>query len=133
MTLTPVVVGIDVAQAELVVAVRPTRDGWTVPNDETGIAELVRGLRPLHPALVVLEATGGYERLVVGTLAAAGFPLVVANPGQVRDFARATGELAKTDRVDAQMLALFGERLHPEPRPLPDAATEALDAVLTRR
>src|ERR1035437_8134219 len=86
MTLTPVVVGIDVAHAELVVAVRPTRDGWTVPNDETGIAELVRGLRPLHPALVVLEATGGYERLVVGTLAAAGFPLVVANPRQVRDF-----------------------------------------------
>ena len=133
MPITPVVVGIDVAQAELVVAVRPTRDAWTVPNNEGGVADVVRRLRPLRPALVVLEATGGYERLVVATLAAAGFPLVVANPRQVRDFARATGELAKTDRVDAQMLALFGERLHPEPRPLPDAATEALAAVLTRR
>jgi len=133
MTITPVVVGIDVAQAELVVAVRPTLDAWTVPNDESGVAELVRRLRPLHPALVVLEATGGYERSVVGTLATAGVPLVVANPRQVRDFARATGQLAKTDRVDAQTLALFGESIHPEPRPLPDAATKALDAVLTRR
>ena len=74
MTITPVVVGIDVAQAELVVAVRPTRDAWTVPNDEGGVADVVRRLRPLHPALVVMEATGGYERLVVATLAAAGAP-----------------------------------------------------------
>lgn len=133
MTSTPVVVGIDVAHAELVVALRPSLETWTVPNEERGIADLVRRLRPLHPVLVVLEATGGYERMVVGALAMAGFPVVVANPRQVRDFARATGQLAKTDGVDAHILALFGETVHPEPRPLPDAATQALDALLTRR
>lgn len=133
MTATPTVVGIDVAHAALVVAVRPTQDAWTLPNDERGVADLVRRLHPLHPALVVLEATGGYERTVVGTLATAGFPVVVAHPRQVRDCARATGQLAKTDRVDAETLALCGECVHPEPRPLPDAATHAVDAVLTRR
>jgi transposase len=126
-------VGIDVASAELVVAVRPTAEGWTVPNDDAGVATVVRRLRPLAPAVIVLEATGGYERGVVAALAAAGLPVVVANPRQVRDFARATGQLAKTDQVDAGVLALFAERVHPEPRALPDAATQALDAVLTRR
>jgi transposase len=133
MAAAPVFVGIDVALAELVVAVRPTLDTWTVPNDDAGLALLVERLGALRPSLVVLEATGGYERAVVGTLAAAGVPLVVANPRQVRDFARATGQLAKTDIVDAHSLALFAERVHPEPRTLPDAATQALDALLTRR
>jgi transposase len=128
-----VVVGIDVAQAEFVVAVRPTGDAWTSVNDDAGIAALVRRLRPLQPTLIVLEATGGYERAVVGALATAGLPLVVANPRHVREFARATGQLAKTDQVDAQILALFAERVHPEPRPLPDAATQALEALLARR
>jgi transposase len=126
-------IGIDVASTELVVAVRPTGDQWSVPNDDAGVTELVRRLRPLHPTLVVLEATGGYERAAVAALAAAGLPVVVANPRQVRDFARATGQLAKTDQVDAAILALFAERIHPEPRPLADEATQALHAVLARR
>jgi len=133
MTSSAVYVGIDVASAELVVAVRPTAERWAVPNDEAGGAAVVRGLRPLAPTVIVLEATGGYERAVVAALAAAGLPVVVANPRQVRDFARATGQLAKTDQVDAAVLALFAERVHPEPRALADAATQALDAVLTRR
>jgi transposase len=133
MTSSAVYVGIDVASAELVVSVRPTAEGWSVPNDDAGVATVVRRLRLLAPAVIVLEATGGYERAVVAALAAAGLPVVVANPRQVRDFARATGQLAKTDQVDAGVLALFAERVHPEPRALPDAATQALDAVLTRR
>jgi transposase len=126
-------VGIDVAKAELVVAVLPTADSWAVPNEDGGIAALVRRLRSLGPALVVVEATGGYERALVAALATAGVPLVVANPRQVRDFARATGQLAKTDRIDAATLALFADRVRPAPRPLPDQLTQALDALLTRR
>jgi transposase len=133
MSSPSVFVGIDVAQAELVVAVRPTEDSWTVGNDEPGIAALIRRLRPLAVTLIVLEATGGYERAVVAALATASFPLVVANPRHVRDFARGTGQLAKTDQVDAQILALFAERVHPTPRPLPDAATQALEALVARR
>ncbi len=126
-------VGIDVAKAELVVAVRPSTEGWIVTNDEHGIAELLARLRVMQPALVVVEATGGYERPVVATLGAAGIPIVVANPRHVRDFARATGQLAKTDRIDAATLALFADRVRPVPRPLPDEVTQALDALLTRR
>ena len=133
MTSSCVCVGIDVASADLVVAVGPTAEGWAVPNDDAGVAAVVRRLRPLAPTVIVLEATGGYERAVVAALAAAGLPVVVANPRQVRDFARATGQLAKTDAVDAAVLALFAERVHPEPRALADAATQALAAVLTRR
>lgn len=133
MTAAPVFVGVDVAKTELVVARRPTGAAWTVPNDEAGIQELLQRLRPDPPVLVVLEATGGYERGVVAALATAGIPLVVANPRQVRDFARSTGQLAKTDRIDAAVLALFAERVRPEPRPLPDEATRALTALLARR
>jgi transposase len=133
MVAAPVTVGIDIAQAELVVALRPSLETWALPNTEDGASELLRRVRALHPQLVVLEATGGYERTVVARLATAGLPVVVANPRQVRDFARATGELAKTDQVDAHILALFGEVVHPEPRALPDAATQELEAVLTRR
>lgn len=129
----PLFVGIDVAKAELVLARRPSGPGAVHPNTEVGIAALVEQLRPEAPTLIVLEATGGYERRVVVALAAAGFPLVVANPRQVRDFARATGQLAKTDQIDAEILALFAERVQPTPRPLPDAAATALDALLTRR
>lgn len=132
-TAASVFVGVDVAKAELVVAVRPANDSWVVPNDDLGIAQLVERLRPVAPTLLVLEATGGYERAAVAALAAAGVPLVVANPRQVRDFARATGQLAKTDAIDAHILALFAERMRPEPRPLSDDATQALDALLTRR
>jgi transposase len=133
MTASPTFVGIDVAKAELVIAVRPAGERWVVPNDDAGVKRLVRRLRHLAPTLVVLEATGGYERAAVAALAAVRIPLVVANPRQVRDFARATGQLAKTDQIDADTLALFAERVRPEPRPLPDEALRTLDGQLTRR
>lgn len=126
-------IGIDVAKAELVVASRPSGEVWTVPNDDGGVRALVERLRPLAPELLVLEATGGYERLVVVALAAAGLPVVVVNPRQVRHFAKATGQLAKTDRIDAGILALFAERVRPAVRPLPDPAARDLEALVTRR
>jgi len=126
-------IGIDVAKAQLEFAGRPSGATGMVPNAVDGIEALVAQLRALAPALIVLEATGGYEAAVVAALATAGLPVVVANPRQVRDFARATGQLAKTDAIDAQVLALFAERVRPVPRPLPDEAAQALDALLTRR
>lgn len=126
-------VGIDVAKAELVVAVHPSQIRWTVANDERGIRSLIERLRELKPTLIVLEATGGYEVLCVAALAAAELPVVVANPRQVRDFARATGQLAKTDRLDADILALFAEKVRPAVRPIPNAEAQELDAMLTRR
>ena len=130
-------IGIDVAKAELVVAARPSGERWTVANDERGVRTLVERLRATAPTLVVLEATGGYELLCVAGLAAAGLPVVVVNPRQVRDFARATGQLAKTDRIDAEVLALFAERVRPAVRPavrpLPDAEAQELEALRARR
>ena len=126
-------VGVDIAKAEFVVACRPEGVGWTATNDPTGIAATVARLRTLAPTLIVVEATGGYERALVAAVAAAGFPLVVANPRQVRDFARATGQLAKTDRLDAHTLALFADRVRPTPRPLPEPILQHLDALMTRR
>ena len=126
-------VGIDVAKAELVVAVRPTGERWTVANDERGVRALVERWRGAAPELIVLEATGGYELLCVGALAAAGLPVVVANPRQVRDFAKATGQLAKTDRIDADVLALFAERVRLAVRVIADADAQELDALLARR
>jgi transposase len=104
-----------------------------VTNEEAGVAALVARLRSLRPALVVCEATGGFERAVIAALAAAGLPVVVANPSQVRDFARATGQLAKTDRLDAQILARFAEAIRPPIRPVPDEQTQALAALVARR
>ncbi|MBA3497098.1 MAG: IS110 family transposase [Gemmatimonadales bacterium] len=132
MTL-PIFVGIDVAKATLDVAVRPSGECWQLANEATALLSLIARLQALEPTLVVLEATGGFEHAVVAALAAVALPVVVANPRQVRDFARATGQLAKTDVIDAQTLALFAERVRPAPRPLPDEAAQALDAVLTRR
>lgn len=126
-------VGIDVAKSVLDVAVRPTGEAWRVANDQAGIGEVVARLRVVRPVLVVCEATGGFEQPIVAALAAARVPIVVANPRQVRDFGRATGQLAKTDRLDATVLALFAERVRPTPRPLPDEAARLLDALLTRR
>ena len=126
-------IGIDVAKAQLEFACRPSGETGTVANDEPGIGELVARCRTLAPTLLVCEATGGYEAALVAALATAGLPVVVANPRQVRDFAKATGQLAKTDALDAQVLALFAERVRPAPRPLPDAAAQALEALLTRR
>ena len=126
-------IGIDVAKAQLEFVGRPSGETGTAANDERGIRELVARCQALTPTLIVWEATGGYEAALVAALATAQLPVVVANPRQVRDFAKATGQLAKTDAIDAQVLALFAERVRPEPRALPDEALEALDALLTRR
>lgn len=133
MEPTAIFVGVDVSKTQLDVAVRPVEQHWAVPHDEAGIAALLQQLRPLQPALVVLEATGGLERPLVRALVAAAVPVIVANPRQVRDFARATGQLAKTDQLDARVLARFAEAVRPALRPQPDTATEALKALLTRR
>jgi transposase len=133
MSTHQIFVGIDVAKGQLDVALRPTGERWTVPNEDASIAALVTQLHAVAPTLIVLEATGGYQRAVVAALAAASLPVVVANPRQTRDFAKATGQLAKTDALDARALAHFAEAVRPTPRPLPDAQTEALRALLTRR
>ena len=126
-------VGIDVAKAELEVVVRPSGARWTVTNDASGLAQLQERLQALAPALIVLEATGGYEVAVVAALATAALLVVVLNARQVRDFARATGRLAKTDAIDAGVLAHFAEVVRPPVRPLPDAMTQSLQAWLMRR
>lgn len=125
-------IGIDVAKEELVIGILPTTT-WTVANDERGIRELRAKVAPLAPQLIVLEATGGYELAVVAALVEAQLPIVVVNPRQVRDFAKATGELAKTDALDALILAQFGARVRPGVRPLADDAQQALDALVVRR
>ena len=129
---TLVCVGIDVSQSQLDVAVRPGTH-FSVPNDAHGVVTVVAQLRRLAPVRIVLEATGGLEMCLAGALAAVGLPVVVVNPRQVRDFARATGQLAKTDALDAQILAHFAEVIRPQVRPLPDAQTQALAALTTRR
>jgi transposase len=126
-------VGIDVAKGQLDVALRPTGEHWTVPNEDASIAALVTQLQAVAPTLIVLEATGGYQRTVVSALAAAGLPVVVANPRQTRDFAKATGQLAKTDALDARVLAHFAEAVRPTPRPLPMAQAEERRALMARR
>jgi transposase len=130
---SPVFVGIDVSKGHLDVAVLPSGGGWRLANDPDEIDGLVRRLADLTPALVVIEATGRYEAACAAALATAGLPVAVVNPRQARDFARSTGRLAKTDAIDAALLALFAERVRPEPRPLPDAASAALQAILARR
>lgn len=117
MSELPVVVGIDVAKARLDLAVRPSGEQRQVSNDASGIAEVVTYLHELAPQVIVLEATGGYEVPVVAELGTAGLAVAVVNPRQVRDFAKASGRLAKTDRLDAQVLAHFAEALHPIPAP----------------
>ena len=132
MTSTQVFVGVDISKAQLDLALRPEGQ-FSVPNHEAGFAQVLEHRNAVHPTLVVLEATGGWEIPLTGVLAAAGVPVVVVNPRQVRDFAKATGRLAKTDALDAQMLAHFAEVMRPEPRPLPDEQTQALAALLARR
>jgi transposase len=119
-------VGIDVSKAHLDVAIGDVAETWRVPNTEVGITERVTRLGEAEPALVVLEATGGFEVPSAAALAAANIAVAIANPRQVRDF-------AKTDRIDAQVLALFAARVRPEVRLLPDEQTRALDAVVARR
>lgn len=132
MTQPLLFVGIDVSKAQLDVALRPT-GRFVVPNDDAGIAELLERLQATSPTLIILEATGGIELPLTGALAAAGLPVVVVNPRQILDFAKATGQLAKTDALDAQVLAHFAEVVRPTPRPLPDVETQELAALVTRR
>ena len=125
-------VGIDVSKDNLDVAMRPGEEVWQVRNNEEGIADLVEGLRSAEPQLIILEATGGWELATVGRLASAGLPVVVVNPRQVRDFARATGKLAKTDAVDARVLAHFAEAVRPQPRELRSEEARELEALVAR-
>lgn len=126
-------IGIDVSKATLDIASLPDGESWTVTNDDSGLAALAPRLVALAPVLIVLEATGGFELLAALTLAKAGLPVAVVNPRQVRDFAKALGRLAKTDTLDAGVLADFAQRVRPEPRPLPDEAAQLLESLLTRR
>lgn len=128
-----VFVGIDVSKKSLDVAVRPSGEYWQESNDEKGQRSLVAKLRKLGAALVVAEATGGLERNVVVALAVAGIEVAVVNPRQVRDFAKATGRLAKTDKLDAEVLAHFGEAIKPEVREVPDEQTAALAGLVGRQ
>lgn len=136
--MTETFLGIDVSKATLEIAGR--RNGTrvpdlpaTVPNTDAGLTSLLPTLEALAPTLIVLEATGGYERLAAATLTLAGLPVVVVNPRQVRAFGKATGQLAKTDRLDAALLALFAERIRPEVRPRRAADTTALGDLVQRR
>ena len=126
-------VGIDVAKAQVDVAVRPTDDSWEVSYDDAGVRQLVSRLKALEPVMVLLEASGGLELPLVAALATEELPVVVVNPRQVRDFARATGKLAKTDSLDAAVLAHFAEVVRPPARPLRDAETQALNSLAARR
>ena len=126
-------IGIDVSKDRLDVHVRPSDEAFAVARDGVGLAALVERLGALDPRLVVLEATGGFELTVAAALAAAGMPLAVVNPRQIRDFARATGQLAKTDALDAKVIARFAEQVRPEPRPVPDAQARALGELVARR
>jgi transposase len=126
-------IGIDVSKDRLDVYVRPSGVSFAVARDGKGLADLIERLGPLDPYLVVLEATGGFELTVAAALVAAGMPLAVINPRQIRDFARATGQLAKTDALDAKAIALFAEKVRPEPRPVPDEQARALGELIARR
>lgn len=126
-------VGIDVSKSWVDVQVRPDGLAFRCLTEADGVAELVRRLAPLRPRLIVLEASGGYESLVAVSLAEAGLPVAVVNPRQVRKFAEALGQLAKTDAIDARVIAHFAEAVCPPPRPLPDAMLTQLQDLLARR
>jgi len=133
MPSSPLFVGIDVAKATLDIALRPSEQLWQILYDDAQIEALVIQLSELSPTLIVVEATGGLERILVAALVAANLPVVVINPRLARDFAKAIGRLAKTDRIDAQVLAHYGEAIRPSRRPLPDADTQQLRALVDRR
>ena len=129
----PLYVGLDVSKQHVDLACEPAGDARRLPHTEDGVTALVAHLQGLRPALIVLEATGGYETDIATAVALAGLPVAIVNPRQVRDFARALGRLAKTDAIDATVLALFAARVRPAPRPLPDQAHQALTALVVRR
>ncbi len=126
-------VGVDVSKDKLDVAVLPDGGRWSVGNNEEGIPSLVESLKGLAPTLIVLEATGGLEILATASISSAGLPVAVVNPRQARDFAKATGKLAKTDAIDAKLLALFAQRIRPEPRPIKGEDQQEFSALLARR
>lgn len=126
-------VGIDVSKDRLDVHVRPGGDAFAVARDGEGVAALTKRLAELSVALIVMEATGGFEQVVAGALGAAGLPVVVVNPRQIRAFASSFNRLAKSDPLDAEMNALFAERVRPQPRPLPDAQARLLGELVARR
>jgi transposase len=126
-------VGIDVSKDRLDVHVRPSGEAFAVARDGEGLDGLAAKLRALAPELVVLEATGGFEAVVAAAVAGAGLPLAVVNPAQVRAFARATGRLAKTDRLDAALIARFAEQVRPEPRPVASEQAQGLAELVARR
>lgn len=126
-------VGIDVSKDFLDVASSHEAGVARFENSDSGVARLLEHLKPFEVALVVMEATGGYQQLALASLVNAGLPAVAMNPRQIRDFARSLGKLEKTDQVDARVLALYAERVRPEARPLPDEATRQFDELLGRR
>lgn len=126
-------VGIDVSKDRLDVALLPDDQVWSLGNNQKEIPSLVKQLNKLAPTLIVLEATGGLQAIVAASLATAGLPVAVINPRQIRDFAKATGKLAKTDKIDAKVLAFFADRIRPEPRPLKDRDLQNLTSLLVRR
>lgn len=131
--MEPIVVGIDVSKDRLDVHVLPTKEAYGVGRDAAGLEVLVARLLPLSPEAVAVEATGGFESIVAASLAAAGLPVVVVNPAQIRHFAKAIGQRAKTDPIDAAMIAGFVAATNPPVRPLPDAATQAFADLVARR
>jgi transposase len=133
MDKAPTFIGIDVAKHRLDVHARPSGESFAADYDDEGVAGLVERLASLAPALVVLEATGGLEVRLAAALAAAGLPVAIVNPRRVRAFARTTGRFAKTDRLDAEVIARFAEAVRPPARPLPDEATRRLAALVARR
>lgn len=128
-----VIVGIDVSKDRLDIALRPSGEAFAVTRNAAGLEELALRLNAVAPHLVALEATGGFETVVAASLAAAKLPVVVVNPAQVRAFAKALGKRAKTDPIDAAIIAHFAEAVAPEPRPLPDEATQLLADLIARR
>lgn len=128
-----IIVGIDVAKDRLDVAVRPSGEAFVVARNAAGLEQLTARLAALEPHLVALEATGGFETIAAAALAAAGLPVIVVNPAQVRAFAKALGQRAKTDAIDAAVIAHFAEATKPAPRALPDAATRLLADLVARR
>jgi transposase len=126
-------VGIDISKKRLDVAISPKNKTFNYPNNKTGIQKLVQRLQNLNPELILLEATGGYEYLLVAALRDADLPTCFINPKLVRNFARSAGISAKTDRLDAQVLALYAHRMRPQPRPLPDEQQQELKHLRTRR
>ena len=133
MTNAEVFVGIDVSKARLDVAVLPNEKTWSTTNDDEGISELVAKLQEQAPSLILLEATGGLERRLLAKLAGAALPAMAINPRNIRDFAKSLGKLAKTDRIDAIILARFAQAVRPPLRPIADQQTQELQAQLTRR